>query len=128
LNWDIFQQSATHCKLILQKVVIVAKKILQRVSQISLFALTLCGKINLFESLNFDKILRKQFFYRKKLSVENIGSLVFPTLLPSLRMMLADILHMLPIFGRFLCTCLFIKGTGTRDLIWLKVVSLERSW
>ena len=22
----------------------------------------------------------------------------------------------------------FLKGTGTRDLIWLKVVSLERSW
>jgi len=105
----------------LQKVVIVEKKILQRVSQISLFALTLCGKINLFESLNFDKILRKQFFYRKKLSVENIGSLVFPTLLPSLPLMLADILHMLQIFCRFICTCLFIKWLHTQ-LILFKLI------
>jgi len=23
---------------------------------------------------------------------------------------------------------IYLKGTGTRDLIWLKVVSLDRSW
>ena len=28
---------------------------------------------------------------------------------------------------KILCYSLF-KGTGTRDLIWLKVVSLDRSW
>ena len=32
--------------------------------------------------------------------------------------------------GRHYCRCLVghVKGTGTRDLIWLKVVSLDRSW
>ena len=24
--------------------------------------------------------------------------------------------------------CIVLKGTGTRDLIWLKVVSFDRSW
>ena len=28
----------------------------------------------------------------------------------------------------FIMGALGIKGTGTRDLIWLKVVSLDRSW
>jgi hypothetical protein len=28
----------------------------------------------------------------------------------------------------FLNYCETLKGTGTRDLIWLKVVSLDRSW
>jgi len=25
-------------------------------------------------------------------------------------------------------SAVYLKGTGTRDLIWLKVVSLDRSW
>ena len=35
--------------------------------------------------------------------------------------------------GGEVCLCFFplvltLKGTGTRDLIWLKVLSLDRSW
>ena len=41
-----------------------------------------------------------------------------------------DILYFEPHFYPKMCSYLHVilKGTGTRDLIWLKVVSLERSW